>query len=230
MSAGLASPLVAAVEVAWATIQERHADVPNVVVTIGDGIVAGGVKLGHFAADRWAVTEGERVHELFVGGEGLGRGARDVLGTLLHEAAHAAAAARGVKDTSRQGRYHNAQFKEIGESFGLTLDRDPVIGWSLTTLGDDTADTYADTIAALGLAIRAHRLGVDWSRVAGGAGDKSAAPADDEDGDDEGKKPRNGYSLTCGCEPARRIRVSASTYEAGAIACRVCGDDFTANE
>ena len=31
----------------------------------------------------------------------------DVLDTLLHEAAHALAAARGIKDTSRQGRYHN---------------------------------------------------------------------------------------------------------------------------
>jgi hypothetical protein len=40
-----------------------------------------------------------------VGGEGLARGPAHVLGTLLHEAAHALARVRGIKDTSRQGRW-----------------------------------------------------------------------------------------------------------------------------
>ncbi len=35
------------------------------------------------------------------------RGAADVLGTLLHETAHALAHVRDIKDTSRQGRWHN---------------------------------------------------------------------------------------------------------------------------
>lgn len=54
---------------------------------------------------RWA--------EVFVGGEGLARGPADVLATLLHEAAHALAHVRGIQDTSRQGRWHNAQFKAL---------------------------------------------------------------------------------------------------------------------
>jgi hypothetical protein len=54
---------------------------------------------------RW--TAGEAVMpEVFVGGEGLIRGAASVLETLLHEAAHALAYVRDIKDTSRQGRYH----------------------------------------------------------------------------------------------------------------------------
>ena len=54
-----------------------------------------------------------------ISGEGLRRSPREVLGTLLHEAAHALAHARGIKDTSRQGRYHNKHFKTLAEELGL---------------------------------------------------------------------------------------------------------------
>ncbi len=91
----------------------------------------GEVTLGHFAASRWYVTDttdpghdaaGGRpgapgMAELFVGGEGLSRGARAVMATLLHEAAHRVACRRGIKDTSRQGRYHNRRFRDLGPSW-----------------------------------------------------------------------------------------------------------------
>ena len=51
-----------------------------------------------------------------ISGEGLRRSPAEVLGTLLHEAAHALAHARGIKDTSRQGRYHNKHFKTHAEA------------------------------------------------------------------------------------------------------------------
>jgi hypothetical protein len=93
--------------------------------------------LGHFAAERWQLAgakEGAYVHEVLIGGEGLERGPRDVLATLLHEGAHAIAAVRGIEDTSRQGHYHNASFKRIAEEVGLDVERDTTIGWSLTVL------------------------------------------------------------------------------------------------
>lgn len=221
----VASPLVVAIEVAWAAIQQTHTDVPEVVVTIGGGAERGGLKLGHFAAERWARGT-DAVHELFVGGEGLQRGARAVMGTLLHEAAHAAAAARGVQDTSRQGRYHNGKFREIAESFGLIIEHDSRIGWSLTTMPDATADAYAAPIAGLAAAIVAYRRGfVPATGTAGGAG-----TGDDGQGEGDTKKPRNGYSLTCACESPRRIRISASTYEAGPILCGNCTETFTIDE
>ena len=46
-------------------------------------------------------TTSDKLPEVFVGDEGLARGPADVLGTLLHEAAHALADVRGIKDTSR---------------------------------------------------------------------------------------------------------------------------------
>ena len=57
-----------------------------------------------------------------MGGEGLRRGARAVLGTLLHEAAHGVATTRGIKDTSRQGRYHNRRFAELAAELGITVE------------------------------------------------------------------------------------------------------------
>src|SRR6266542_4043035 len=45
---------------------------------------------------------------------GAGAG-RVVLATMLHEAGHGLAAARNLKDTSRQGRYHNAKYKALAE-------------------------------------------------------------------------------------------------------------------
>jgi hypothetical protein len=103
-----------------------------VVVALGAGSVGvprGVLKLGHFAADRWTAggaDGGSAVAELFVGGEGLSRGAEGVLATLLHEATHGLAHVRRVQDTSRQGRYHNARFRALGEELGLAVAQAPV--------------------------------------------------------------------------------------------------------
>jgi hypothetical protein len=128
--------MVAALEGAWAAIRSRHPEVPAVVMVLGAGSVGatgGGLKQGHFAAMRWAdpdqsaagarVGDSVRLPEVFVGGEGLARGPADVLGTLLHEAAHALAHVRGIKDTSRQGRWHNTRFKALAEELGIEVAR-----------------------------------------------------------------------------------------------------------
>src|SRR6266705_1093111 len=107
-----ASRVVAALEHAWAAIGAQHPEVPEVVVVVASGSDPRGTRLtlGHFAAGRWQLTSPGKPAdrpEVLVGGEGLRRGPVDVLGTLLHEAAHGLAHARGIADTSRQGRYHN---------------------------------------------------------------------------------------------------------------------------
>ncbi|WP_434971343.1 hypothetical protein [Microbacterium sp. bgisy207] len=208
MGEGTSAPLVAAIERTWAAIQQRHSDVPEVVVTLASGRTVKGVNLGHFAPDRW-VRGDEVVHELFIGGEGLSRGGVDVLGTLLHEAAHGAANTRGIKDTSRQGRYHNAAFRSIAESFGLTLEKDPRIGWSVTTVPTGTAETYAAEVAQLTAAITAYR--------------RSESP------DAEGKtKSNNGRTAVCSC--SRKIRASNAVIDAGPILCGLCGTEFETEE
>ena len=93
------APIVAALERAWDAIRHRHPDLPRVVMVVAsgsDGAPAGWLKLGHFAAMRWQTGEG-LLPEVFVGGEGLAVGPAAVLGTLLHEAAHAIADVRRIK-------------------------------------------------------------------------------------------------------------------------------------
>src|SRR4051812_18549649 len=126
-SQALSAPVVAALEHAWAAIRVRHPDLAEVVVVLASGSVGtapGTLRLGHFAAMRWHHADNdistgpargtrEALPEGFVGGEGLPRGPVDVLGPLLHEATHALAFVRGIKDTSRQGRYHNRRFAAL---------------------------------------------------------------------------------------------------------------------
>jgi hypothetical protein len=82
-----------------------------------------GLRLGHFAAMRWSDADEARLPEVFVGGEGLVRDPVYLLGTLLHEAAHALAYMRGIKDPSRQGCWHNARFKALAEELDIELTR-----------------------------------------------------------------------------------------------------------
>ncbi|MGH3614186.1 MAG: hypothetical protein ACRDRK_16645 [Pseudonocardia sp.] len=145
-----------------------------------------------------------RLPEVFIGGEGLVRGAADVLGTLLHGAAHALAHVRDIKDTSRQGRWHNARFKALAEKLGIEVTKDPRIGWSPTTIPAGTRETYAEVIAELGRVLRLHRS----VEISGGKAKKPTPPP-----------------CVCGC--GRKIRVSPIVLAAGPITCGVCGTAFT---
>lgn len=221
-----ASQLVAAIEVAWAAIQQRHEDVPDVVVTLGAGsigVARGTLKLGHFAADRWNTDAGSSA-ELFVGGEGLQRGAGAVLATLLHEAAHGLAHTRKVKDTSRQGRYHNTRFKRLGEELGLVITQVDGIGWSGTDLRAETKDAYSSVIADLQGAITAYRHSEGYLPGLGPGDNGSDDDGEGNGSGGSGRRPKNGLVLACSCP--RRLRMSASAAELGPVVCGVCGDDF----
>ncbi|MFE3758519.1 hypothetical protein ACFXO9_29805 [Nocardia tengchongensis] len=197
--------LVTALESTWTAIRSHHPDVPEVVLTVGSGSTGGSdLTLGHFAPNRWIRGEYE-IHELFIGGEGLQRGALDVLGTLLHEAAHGVAAVRGIKDTSRQGRWHNERYRALGGELGLDLAHDPKTGWSVTTVADATRELYRDELDELAFALVAYRRREPDRR--GGR-----------------KSNNNGLSAECGCR--RKIRLSRSTFVLGGIRCEVCGEIF----
>ncbi len=82
-----------------------------------------------------------------ISGEGLARTAREVLGTLLHEAAHALAAARGITGTSRQGRYHNRKFATFADRAGPRRHRNRPVRLVRHHRHHTTARRYADGLA-----------------------------------------------------------------------------------
>jgi hypothetical protein len=204
-----ASAVVAALERIWAAIRAQHPELPEAVVILGPGSEArrGLVELGHFAAGRWHLpADKANRHEVLVAGEGLRRGPRDVLDTLLHEAAHGLAHARGVKDTSRQGRWHNQRYAALAREVGLEVTADARTGMSQTHLTDQAATRYAEQLrdleAALGL----------WRHA-------------------EPKHEREAGSrslLACSCACGRKLRVARSTLEQAPILCGACEQPFEA--
>ncbi len=196
--------LVHALEMCWSQIRARHSDLPCAVIITGAGTLAGapGVRLGHFAASRWQTTGEVALAEVFVGGEGLARGARDVLATLLHEAAHSLAHQRGISDTSRQGRYHNQRFKALAVELGLHVEHHPTLGWSPTTLPAATAGRYARAITELEAALTAYR---------------ASEPA---------RPSRPSSTVACVCSCGRRIRIAPSVLAVGPVICGVCAEVF----
>ena len=202
MTIGNASFLVAALEHAWATIRAHHPQVPEAVLVVASGSSGRRLKWGHFAAGRWQHAGSQRP-EVLVGGEGLARGAREVLTTLLHEAAHGLADARRIPDTSRGGRYHNRRYAALAHELGLEVARVDGIGWSATTLPEVTAAGYAAVLAELEARL------VLWRRQ------EAAGQA----------TSRNLLVCVWGCP--RRIRVAPSTLAQAPILCAACALPFT---
>jgi hypothetical protein len=197
------SRILGVLEDIWQAIRKNHPEIPPVVIIIASGTDGKQARYGHHAPGRWYVANQQRT-EIMISGEGLRRDATSVLGTLLHEAAHALAAARGIKDTSRQGRYHNKHYKTLAEELGITVDFDGVIGWSITTVPGTTAKVYADQLAALKNAM------ILWRR------DEILIP----------KERRSSNLIAAVCPCGRSIRAAASTLAEAPITCQACGGQF----
>jgi hypothetical protein len=88
----------------------------------------------------------------------------------FHEAAHTIASRRGIKDTSRQGRYHNGRFRMIAEEVGLEGERDPERGWSLLVLSAEAKAGYTDTLAQLKASLAVRPGPQDHAATAASAG------------------------------------------------------------
>ncbi|MDQ1678053.1 MAG: hypothetical protein QOF58_6655 [Pseudonocardiales bacterium] len=224
------SPLVRALELTWEAIRARHRELPAVVVVLASGsigIAPGTLNLGHYAAMRWSHGE-DRLAEVFVGGEGLRRGPVDVLGTLLHEAAHAPADVRGIKDTSRQGRYHNRRYAGVAREVLLDVAEIGDIGWSDTRPTREAHAVYAEVLDDLGAALTLWRRAEGEAFVGAGGDDPDHGPTGG--GVDPGAggrgRPNSNNPLACACSCPRRIRVAPSVLAQGPIRCLVCSADF----
>lgn len=225
------SALQQTLEEAWEEIRERHPDVPHAVITIGTGTTGRKLtKLGHWACFRWRVAGGKNVGEVLIAGELLSDGAEAVLHVLVHEAAHAVATVRKIKDTSRDGRYHNERYADLARELGLDCKKDmrAIYGWSDTSLRTETRESYSAEITMISLALGGWRhRPAEAVKAAIEEGEDladSSAAGKRREGE---KKKRERSLLVCRCTEPRKIRMSASVAKLGPVTCGVCKEAFS---
>jgi hypothetical protein len=247
----VASEALGILEEVWEALRVNTPDLPAAVLVLASGTEdVTTPRFGHWAASRWRVDDiGTRRPEVLIAGEALDHGAEQVFATLLHEAAHGLAHARGIKDTSRQGRYHNLHFKLHAEELGLEVRKGGVHGFCHTLLSENTKQLWADQLEALdALCVRGarpavarrrrapsppaggeRRSGVDARRT---VTSEAEAPSEGASGPSEGSHElpelADGVRVTlvCACPQPRRIRVAPSVARMGAISCGLCGESF----
>ena len=142
---------------------------------------------------------------------------------MLHEAAHALATRRGIKDTSAAGnRYHNKRFVALATELGLRGPDAPdkITGWSHCTLhGQAAYDAYADVVAG----INAARLPflIDLARPGRPGGGDGPGDGGEDQGDGPGKPAKRGgrrVPVECACQPEpRRLQLTPKQIEDGPI-------------
>jgi hypothetical protein len=180
--------LAAELAAAWADIQRHHPELPDLAAP-----------------------------ESLIGESSSACGAELSFERLLHEAVHGIAAARGVRDTSRAGRYHNRRFLAIAGELGLDHAEEPHAssGFSLVIMRPETRRRYRSTIERLQRALMAHVV----------------ATASDSTRSFRGPAARHGSSgggvrvkAVCGC--GRNVRVVPSVLAKAPIVCGACGQAF----
>lgn len=226
------SSVVALIEEVWDVLRAEHPELPAVVVTTGSGE---GVKWGHFRPESWKLAEdGTKLHEFFLASEALAKGATQVLQTTIHEAAHTLSRVRGIKDTSRQGRWHNAAFKKAAEELGLehkAASADKSHGFSFVTLTQATKDKYAELLTKLERELKLTGLLPFWlggSDEEDQGGEKITGKPKKTEGDEEGAAKSGNLKATCGCEEPLIIRLSRKVLDLGVVRCDQCEELFTA--
>lgn len=180
--------LAAELAAAWADIQRHHPELPDLAAP-----------------------------ESLIGESSSACGAGLSFERLLHEAVHGIAAARGVRDTSRAGRYHNLRFLAIAEELGLDHPEEPhpSSGFSLVALTPETRRRYRTTTERLQRALKAY----------------SAATENDTGRSFRGPAARHGSSgggvrVKAVCECGRNVRVVPSVLAQAPIMCGACGKQF----
>ena len=101
---------------------------------------------GHYSVSPiWTVNGEEKRHEINIGAGTLDRDIEYTVATLLHEMCHMYNdTVLNVQDCSRQGTYHNKQFKATAESVGLIVTKSEKYGYAHTEPSDSLIEWILD--------------------------------------------------------------------------------------
>jgi hypothetical protein len=180
--------LAAELAAAWADIQRHHPELPDLAAP-----------------------------ESLIGESSSACGSGLSFERLLHEAVHGIAARRGIRDTSRAGRYHNRRFLAVAEELGLVHPDEPHAssGFSLVTTSPDTRRRYRPTIERLQRALKAYSAATETD-----GGDSFRGPAA-RHGSSGG-----GVRVKAVCDCGRNVRVVPSVLAQAPILCGKCREPF----
>lgn len=162
-----------------------------------------GRTMGHFThAEIWKSGE-ESFREIMISANYFSRGARAILGTLLHEVAHSLDLQNDRRGVTGDG-YHNKLFKATAEGLGLTITQAQGIGWSVTEVSDECAERWSEALSIIENAL---------SLMADTEGQAKT-------------KGRNKNLLSAECACGHKIRLSKAVLEVARPTCQACKTEF----
>ena len=207
------STAVQVLEAAWDNLRDIESTIPPAVLTLVDIRSRGRVR-GYFAWSVWKKRRGQ-AHEIAISPKLIGH-PKELLATMLHEAAHAVLFEAGLQGgIGAGGYYHRKEFRDQFQKFGLECE-------FLNTRYGFTITRWPSQIVP-----QRFRPVVDLLRSGLPAGTGSQPPMKVN-----GRGlPKTGHTmLACGCDDGTRtVYVKKSVLDAGGIFCTFCQQAFVAS-
>lgn len=102
-------------------------------------------KLGDFVVEPiWFNENQDEFYQININPINMNRKPEEILSTLLHEVCHYYCTLHKIKDCKQ--KVHTTAYKEVADSHGLNVEYDDDIGWSLTSLNDESIELVKDLI------------------------------------------------------------------------------------
>jgi hypothetical protein len=125
----------------YASLRADHPDLPRALVTVEEPHPAISRRIACWRPGPFVTAAGTFEGRIAFGYPSAHRDVPKMLFTspgelvmevVVHEAAHALATARDIKDTSRGGNWHNERYKALAEELGLVVSKTDRGGWDNT--------------------------------------------------------------------------------------------------
>ncbi|MDE7274638.1 MAG: SprT-like domain-containing protein [Lachnospiraceae bacterium] len=164
---------------------------PPVVITI----MSSPKTYGHFTTSRVWKAEENHYNEINISAEHLDRNIEETMATLMHEMVHYYCQLSGINDTSKEGRYHNRNFKREAEARGLIISYYKYIGYSVT----EPSEGFIEVIQSHGVE-KPLDINRDGEMIIMGTGNGSGGNnGTDGNGNQTGNKKTSTRKYQCPC-------------------------------